>query len=109
MRPSEINTTDRFFDSVWQNTEDETLARNLCVIMQRTGRDSWDPFTWCNYEALCSHNVGHAERDHLDQFVKREYLWRDGDEYVFTRRFVVAVSQFARGRCADALNLEAQQ
>jgi len=47
-KPSDF--TNHPFDSVFKSTEHETIARNIMVILKRTG-NKFRPLTWDEYKA----------------------------------------------------------
>lgn len=100
MTPSKIRTDHDFMSSVFQNSECETILRNIVLLQQQTP-DKWTPFSWEEYKAFCSHRVSDAEKGVLDAFVNggkpvtftSAYLtpgWLafDGEKYSFTEKMI---------------------
>lgn len=69
MKPS--NFLKHPYDSVLQHTEDEVVARNIMVILNRTGnifRDlSWDEY---KQERLKDENFSHLEQTSFNKVIK---------------------------------------
>lgn len=67
--PANIKTG-RFTDSIFQNTECETILRNIVLLQQDANPHKWTPFTWEEYKEFCTHNVTLSEKGVIDAFVK---------------------------------------
>lgn len=65
MKPS--NFTSFPWNSVFQNTETETVALNIMIVLKRTG-DTWRGLTWGEYK---------REREKDGNFSDREHAWFD--------------------------------
>jgi len=110
--PNQINISRPFMGSVWQNSETETIARNVVVIQQKLDGTKWTPFTWEQYKAGCSHNVTVAEREVLEALVhggrpatftsailQPGYLTKDADgKYSVTEKFVDVLPKIAQAK-----------
>jgi hypothetical protein len=92
--PSEINTSDGFFDSIWKNAEKEVIARNLVLIAKKVNPDIWTDFTWDSYQEICNHTVSECEKEVIDSLVAGGYLTKKRDTYSFERKFLIAVDEF---------------
>lgn len=99
--PKEIRTNHDFMGSVFQNSECETILRNIVMLQKKANPEAWTPFSWEDYKAFCSHRVTDSEKGVLDAFVKggkpvsntSSYLsegWLDfdGTNYSFTPKMV---------------------
>lgn len=66
MKPSNFNKHP--WNSVTQNSESETVARNIMVIMGRTG-DEWRELSWDEYkeERLKDGNFSISEKQFFDR------------------------------------------
>ncbi len=107
-QPKDIRTDHYFMGSVFQNSECETILRNIVQMQKKQNPDSWQPFTWEQYKAFCTHKVTDSERGVLDAFVKggkpvwntSAYLesgWLDYGEktgqYFFTAKMIQMLSE----------------
>ena len=92
MKPNEINTKEDFWKSLWRNSEKETIARNIVIIMKK----GWKKFTWDEYKKKCGHSVTIAERDVLDDFVEEGYLDKTGDHYMTNNLFYAALEPYRK-------------
>lgn len=105
--PSKIST-DGFWSSPFENSECETILRNVVLQQALANPDAWTPFTWDQYKAFCTHSVWASERDILDTFVNggkpvwntSAYLqagWmdfnEDAKEYSLTERMIEMLSE----------------
>lgn len=75
IKPSDV--TKMIFDTVWENSEKETVATNILELARDQKGDEWKPFTWEDYVAYCSHEVDDDEEEVLDEFVSTGYLSKD--------------------------------
>jgi hypothetical protein len=70
LKPS--NFLNRPFNSVMNNTEHEIIARNVMVILSRTG-DEWRSLSWEEYEAERTKDgaklINTMERPYFDRVV----------------------------------------
>ena len=67
--PKEIRTNHDFMNSVFQNSECETILRNIILLQKEANPEAWTPFSWGDYKAFCTHNVTDKEKGVLDAFV----------------------------------------
>lgn len=100
MKP--LDTTGiNFTNSLWQNSETETVARNVCFVQRAMNENKWSPFTFEQYEQHCTHKVTDSERHVLEAMVnggkphfssrtylQPGYLEKRGDSYVVTEKFI---------------------
>lgn len=68
MKPS--NFKEQPYDSVLQKSECETIARNIMVILHRTGNE-WRELDWEEYMAERKKDGGfsHSEREYFDRVI----------------------------------------
>jgi len=100
IKPSDIDLTKRFTNSVWNKREQGIVARNLCIIMANNG-DKWEKFTWEMYQEACEHNVTLYEKGVLGDFVETGYLDKDGEYYKFTVKFIKDILPYVRTEAMD--------
>ena len=67
--PNQIST-ESFIGSVFENSECETILRNIVILQKSKNPHSWTPFSWDDYVEFCTHNVSLGEKRVLDTFVK---------------------------------------
>ncbi len=69
MKPSDFRTHP--YDSIFQNSESETVARNIMAILARTG-DTWRQMEWHEYETEREKdgNFSFAESTYFGKVVK---------------------------------------
>lgn len=106
VRPQDIQTKNSygFMGSKFRNTECETIARNIVLLLQKTNPTSWTSFSWDDYKKFCSHEVRDAERGILDAMVNGGrpvwntsaslapgYLKKSNDRYEVTKQFTDAL------------------
>ncbi len=107
-KPSTFVVSDPYclMGSEWQNTETETIARNVVLILQMMNPEEWTPFTWEQYTKLCKHQVTDAERGVLEALtnggrpvwnttghLQAGYLTKDSEgRYAVTPKFLEVVS-----------------
>ncbi len=110
IKPSEVNTATRFWDSGFQNLERETVARNITVLNQALAYDAdddrWQPFTVDEYvtfrTATSTEPVGAKERGVMYNMANEGYLeLDDAGHYAITSRFLGVVVQFATPEAVD--------
>jgi hypothetical protein len=46
IKPKSINARDGFWNSPFQNSECETILRNVVMQQKKADLDNWTPFTW---------------------------------------------------------------
>ncbi len=61
--------TNGFMNSVFQNSECETILRNIVLLQKAKNPEKWTPFSWKDYKKFCTHNVTDSEQRVLDVFV----------------------------------------
>jgi len=66
--PSKIST-EHYRSSPFENSECETILRNVVMQQRAANPEQWTTFTWEQYKAFCTHNVGENERGVLNAFV----------------------------------------
>lgn len=106
VRPQDIQTANLygFMGSGFRNTECETIARNIVMLLQKANPSSWTSFSWDDYKKLCTHRVSDAERGVLDAMVSGGrpvwntsanlapgYLKKSDDRYEVTEQFIDAL------------------
>lgn len=105
-QPKNIRTNHNFMGSVFQNSECETILRNIVLMQKVQNSDSWQPFTWEQYKAFCSHKVTESERGVLNAFVNGgKPVWNtsasissgwlafDGLRYSFTEKMIEMLAE----------------
>lgn len=104
IKPSDIDTDRRFFDSKFRNSERETIARNVVILSQvvafASDDDRWLPFSLESYEQLRAETsndpVGFKERSMLANLLDEGYLAKlEDDKLTVTAPFIEVVAQFA--------------
>ncbi len=106
VRPQDIQTTDSFgfMGSGFRNTECETIARNIVMLLKKADPSSWTSFSWDDYKTFCTHSVSDTERGVLDAMVSGGrpvwntstslapgYLKKSGGRYEVTAQFIDAL------------------
>lgn len=106
VRPQDIQTTNShgFMGSEFCNSECETVARNIVMLMQKTNPDSWTSFSWNDYKKFCTHKVTDAEHSVLNAMVRGGrpvwntsvnlapgYLKKSNNRYEVTQQFIDAL------------------
>ncbi len=99
--PEMIPTNQWFMGSVFQNSEAETILRNIVMLQKKVNPKAWTPFSWEDYKNFCTHNVWDQEQRVLDAFVgggkpvintstKLSCGWLDynGTHYSFTEKMI---------------------
>lgn len=92
--PNDISINGNFMDTVWQNSEKETVARNIIMVCRVINTKNWQSFCWEEYKELCSHDVTDGEKCILEDFVKTGYLVKMADEYYVTSFFIHALKDY---------------
>lgn len=94
IKPSDV--VKPLLDTVWQNTEKEVVASNICKLSRFKNGDDWKPFTWEDYVSFCSHLATLSERAILDGFAEVGYLEKDAvGTYRFTRKILGVYMQYS--------------
>jgi hypothetical protein len=88
-KPSDFHT-EKSFVGMLGKYEKEIIGRNIIMISQRNN-DSWDGFTFAEYEERCLHVVGDGEKDILDLMVKDGLLHLSDGRYSVTNYFLFRV------------------
>src|SRR3989338_8350422 len=99
--PEDVSLKMSFMDSEFQNTETETIVKNIVFIQQKMNPKQWTPFSFDDYREHCTHNVSDAEKGVLEAFVKGGkpvwntsaflepgYLNKETDLYSVTDKFL---------------------
>ncbi len=96
-KPSQIDTKNHFFNSVWEHCETETVARNI-VLISEWNDDEWKPFTWEQYKDMCKHKVSNGEYGELTSMAKTGHLDHNKktDTFAPNIRFVAEVSKWKK-------------
>ena len=92
VKPNQIDTGDYFFGSGFGNSEIETLARNIVLILKKHG--DWIDFSFNQYKELCTHEVSNAEQYLLDTMAEKGWLKKYEGIYSITSSFLEAISEF---------------
>lgn len=68
MKPSDFNTYP--WNSVCQESESETVAKNIMIILKKLG-DSWKDLNWDEYKALrlIDGNFSEIEKKYFDKVI----------------------------------------
>jgi len=99
VKPKDIETHGHFFGTIWQNTEKETIARNIVLISQ-WNKNTWLDFTWEQYQAACEHEVTVKEESILDSLVRDGSLTCENGVYSVTDEFVQALEKYLKNKGA---------
>ena len=102
--PSEIDTSDHFWNSELQDAHKEVAARNITLLSQALAFDKdddrWHAFNMGDYEAFRGQGVapvGTRELGALWAFQEGGYLEITADNrYVVTGKFLGIVAKFAK-------------
>src|SRR3989338_6686115 len=99
--PEDVSLKMSFMDSEFQNTETETIVKNIVFIQQKMNPKQWTPFSFDDYREHCTHNVSDAEKGVLEAFGKGGkpvwntsaflepgYLNKETDLYSVTDKFL---------------------
>lgn len=100
IKPSDIHYEDGFFGTTWQKCEKETIARNICVVMEKRD-DKFVPFTWDEYVDMVEHKASLAEKSILDGFVEDGYLAFEDDKYDVNFRFIAVLIDYIDSALLD--------
>lgn len=90
--PNDISIDNGFFDTPFQKSEKEGIARNIVIVERKLG--GWKPFSWKDYQEKCTHDVTSEEKNILDEFVEEEVLFFDGEKYQPTGKFIAALADY---------------
>jgi hypothetical protein len=95
VKPSDFDTKDHFWNSPCKKCELEAVARNIIIISKKIS-DLWLPFSWNDYKKRCSHEVSYGEISILNDFVRRDVLDFDGENFLVNDRFIETLKQFLK-------------
>lgn len=105
IRPSEVDVSEHFWDSPFQNHEKEVIARNIAIVLKTAaftaGEDEWIGFSLEEYEAFRAEDnpdspVSASERWVIDRFVADTYLDRAEDGTLsVTNNFLRVLGKYA--------------
>jgi len=96
IKPSDFDTKQRFMNTIWQNSERETIARNIVIFLRKHG-DEFVPFTWNQYRQKCCHAVEAGEEVFLNALAKEGYLDMTEDGYYKVNlAFLGAINKFKK-------------
>ena len=93
VKPSSIEVKDHLWDSSFQNSEKEMIARNI-VLFSQWNEDQWLDFTWEEYGEKCKHSVTASERAVLNGFVGNGLLSCADDVYSVQDSFIPDLAKF---------------
>ncbi len=88
--PLDYNTKRDFMDSVWQNSERETIARNIVMIQD----EEFEPFTFVEYVDRCDHSSAPGDEWVVKALADEGYLDRDGDTFMVNFNFLAAIEKY---------------
>lgn len=52
-----------------QNSESETILRNIVMLQKKVNPEAWTPFSWDDYKSFCTHRATDSEHRVLEAFV----------------------------------------
>lgn len=93
IKPNDFKVGDHLWNSPFQNSEKETIARNIILISKWNG-NNWLDFTWDEYQKMCKHNVTISEKGVLDGFVSQGLLACKNGVYSVEESFIRTLAQF---------------
>ncbi len=112
IRPSEVNTSELFWNSALQNMQRELIARNITILSQTIAEakkdDRWHAFSPEEYDgfraATGEQPVSYAERAEMNGLVIDGYLAKSEDNsFSVTNTFLGVVAQFATPQSAESV------
>ena len=74
MQPKQIASNLWFMGTPFQNSQCESILRNIVVMQKSRNPEEFTPFSWEEYQDFCSHKVTTDERDVLNSFVDGRYI-----------------------------------
>lgn len=95
VKPSDFNLTSGLANSIFQNSDRQTVARSIIEISLKNG-DRWHPFSFAEYQTLSSHHVVFTEEWILDALVAEGFLKLTEHRYSVTHRFIGMLCDFIR-------------
>jgi len=93
--PNDFEVKDHLWNSPFQNSEKEIIARNL-ILLSQWNENQWLEFSWEGYQLLCKHNVTLKEKDVLDWFVSEGLLRFRNEKYSITDHFIWYLRKFIK-------------
>jgi len=90
IKPSDYNTKRSFMDTIWQNSERETIARNIVIIQG----DDFAPFTFDEYVKLCGHASAPGDEWVVEALADEGYLDRSGETFMVNLNFLGAIEKY---------------
>lgn len=98
IQPSDIDYKNGFFSTAWQNSERETIARNIVVLCKRLG-NMFIPFSWTTYKKVCNHKVTLSEQRYLDHLVDEGYLtFNKRRQYAINFEFLQVLKKYINAK-----------
>jgi len=101
LKPKHIDIKQRFMGTSFQNSETETIVRNICIIQKKLNPNEWTPFSWEDYKKLVTHSASSSELGVLEALVNGGrpvwntgawlnpgYLLKEDDKYVITPKLL---------------------
>ncbi len=76
-------------------SETETIARNVVIISQKTG-DQWQPFTFEEYVARCTHAGACNEQGFLNVLAENGFLHLEDGKYSVTDTFIGRLAEYIK-------------
>lgn len=92
-KPSEVDISNGLCGSDFNNSELETIARNIIIVSKKSG-DQWIEFSCEDYQRLCNHQVTAWELWYLNEMKEKGYLDFKGGKFSINRRFLDVVGMF---------------
>ena len=97
VKPSDYNIKKHFYDTIWQNNEKETIARNIVSISKNSMNNEFSSFSWKEYIKYCKHKITIGEKYILDDLVDEGYLDFDEEEkYRVNEAFIGVIYKFKK-------------
>lgn len=90
--PQDIKTKDGFRNTIHQNSEKETISRNIVIISRDNGK--WFPFNFEDYKNGCGHNVTVEELRTIEDLAAGGYLSEKDGKYEITDMFLNAIREY---------------
>ncbi len=100
VKPSGIDISNHLIGSNLNNSEKETIARNIILIGQKNG-DKWPEITFAQYGELCTHKVTDSEESVLNALVSMGFLSCDNGVYRVLDKFIVTLWDFVSDELKD--------
>lgn len=93
--PQDFETKERFWDSPFQNSEKEIVARNV-VLISKKNNNQWFAFTWEEYCERCYHTPTWEEKSILDWFVSQGLMTCEDGAFEITDEFIFTLQNFLK-------------